>query len=339
MHSNLVRLLALCFVSLGWAYSQDPSFTIKVEVPLVLVDVSVMDGLGNWVNSLSREDFAVYEDGAQQEIHFFSPVSAPYNILLLFDRSGSTANKWAFMQQAAAGFINNLRPQDQVAIGTFDAEFRMLITWTDPRSDAVLALADLIRPHNAGGTVFYRALERAVRREFRKAPLGRRVLVVLTDGRDTSLYRQLVTTNVLRGAAEEPEYRKMLKAVREQRIPIYFVALNTDKNLDISPNRSDEYRNLGIIFPESTAADDYLFQVRRRMEEVAEVSGGRILFPKEIGDIVPLYEEIGRELGVAYSLGYAPTGRTQTKTYRKIEVKTRNDRLRIMQSRVGYYRD
>jgi VWFA-related protein len=323
------------FVSWTWVLAQEPLYILKVDVPYVSVDVSVRDLAGRTVTDLTQEDFEIYEDGIRQEIRNFSPVATAYNVLLLFDRSGSTQHKWAFMQRAVASFIASLRPQDRIAIGAFDSEFQMQLEWTGDRAKAVLALPELIRARAVGGTNLYGALDRVLRREFRKVT-GRRTIVVLTDGRDTSLYRDLVTRNRQLEPPEDRGFQKTLKTVRNQQIPLYFVGINTDRNLEPNLLGGDEYRNLQIIFRNSLVPQRYLQQTRIRMEQLAEASGGRILFPARIDEISPLYEQIARELGMSYSLGYISSNSTANDSFRQIQVRARNDKLRLTQSRNGY---
>src|SRR5262250_2567123 len=99
------RLFILAFVSVACVFAQVSDYTLKVDVPFVLVGVTVQDDHNKVVDDLSRQSFEIYEDGITQEIRYFSPVSTPYNIFLLFDRSGSTQDKWPLMQRAVAGFI------------------------------------------------------------------------------------------------------------------------------------------------------------------------------------------------------------------------------------------
>lgn len=336
MPRTVFRLVLASFVSGAWLLAQEPPYTLRVDVPFVSVDVTVTDAAGKIVGDLAQNDFDLFEDGIRQKIRYFSPVSAPYNIFLLFDRSGSTQHKWPFMQKAVAGFIANLRPQDRIAIGTFDYEFQMHVDWTGDRGKAVVALPDLIRPKAIGGTNFYDALEHVLSREFRKVT-GRRALVVLTDGRDTSLYREIFMKNRVLDPSEDRGYQKVFKAARQQRLPAYFVAVNTDRNFEPNTQGGDEYRNLMTIYGNSSTPRQYLTQVRIRMEQIAEVTGGRILFPARIEDIVPLYEQAGRELGTAYSLGYVSSNAPSNGAFRKIEVRTREGGLKLSQSRTGYY--
>jgi len=336
MSRTILRLLAAAFVSGTWLSAQIPDYALKVDVPFVFLDVTVQDASGKIINDLAQDTFEVYENGTRQEIRYFKPVSAPYNILLLFDRSGSTQDKWSLMQRAVAGFIAGLRPQDRIAIATFDSELQEQLNWTGDRQKALLALPQLLRPQKLGGTDFYGAVEQTLRREFTKAT-GRRVLVVLTDGRDTSIYKELMLRNRLLEPADDRRYQRVLKTARNQRIPIYVIAFNTDKNLE--PNRlgADEYARLQVVFPRSSVPQRYLAGVRKRMEELADVSAGRILYPERLEDIIPLYQQIGHELGTFYTVGYVSSNSDKDGAFRRIEMRTNDPSLRLTQSRNGYY--
>ncbi|PYS37455.1 MAG: hypothetical protein DMG14_21200 [Acidobacteria bacterium] len=336
MTRTILGLLSAAFVSGALVSAQVPDYTLRVDVPFVPVDVTVQDAAGKRINDLSADTFTVYENGIRQEIVYFLPVSTPYHILLLFDRSGSTQDKWLLMQRAVAGFIASLRPQDRIGIATFDDTVDVQLPWTSDRRKALLVLPQLIRVGRIGGTDFYGSVEQTLRREFKNTS-GRRALVVLTDGRDTSLYRDLVNRNRLLGPSEDRRYQKVLKAAKTQRIPIYFVAFNTDKNFQPNIIGGDEYRSLRVIFPSSNVADQYLAGVRARMEEMAEASSGRVLYPERLEDIVPLYQQIGNELGTAYTIGYISSNAAADGSFRRIEVRARDASLRVTQSRSGYY--
>jgi Ca-activated chloride channel family protein len=336
MTRMVVGLLAAAFVSGALVSAQVPNYTLRVDVPFVPVDVTVQDAFGRQINDLSADTFTLYENGIKQEIVYFLPVSTPYHILLLFDRSGSTQDKWLVMQRAVAGFIASLRPQDRIGIATFDETVDLQLPWTSDRRKALLVLPQLIRVGRIGGTDFYGSVEQTLRREFKNAT-GRRALVVLTDGRDTSLYKDVVNRNRLLGPKEDRPYQRVLKTAKTQRIPIYFVAFNTDKNFQPNIVGGDEYRSLRVIFPRSNVADQYLAAVRTRMEEMAQASGGRALYPERLEDIVPLYQQIGNELGTAYTIGYVSSNAAADGSFRRIEVRTRDTSLRLTQSRSGYY--
>src|SRR5690349_7384608 len=98
---RLFRLVLLGLIgAFGAATSaaQEPVYAMRVNVGLVSLDVTVMDAQNQPMTSLLQRDFTIYEDGAEQDIKHFSSLDTPYNILLLFDRSGSTESQWRTMQ-------------------------------------------------------------------------------------------------------------------------------------------------------------------------------------------------------------------------------------------------
>src|SRR5215831_2479595 len=336
MSHTILRLIGFAVVSGAVLAAQQPEYTLKVDVPYISVDVTVQDAAGQILGDLPADAFEVYENGIRQSVRSFSPVSTAYNVLLLFDRSGSTQDKWPLMQRAVAGFVANLRPQDKIAIASFDSELEFQQQWTGDRQAALLALPRLTEGYKIGETNFYDAVEHALRREFRKVS-GRRALVVLTDGRDTSFYKQLVTHDRLIDPKDERPFQNALKVARAERVPAYFIAFNTDRNLEPNTVGADEYRNLRVIYPNSEMPDRYLAAVRFRMEQLAEASGGRIIYPAKLQDIVPLYQQIGRELGTSYSVGYVSSNAARDGSLRRIQVRIRREGLRVTQSRTDYY--
>ena len=288
--------------------AQDPS-TLKLDVQVVSVDVTVVDSKGNLVNQLAKDDFLLSENGIPQSIAFFSPLSAPYNIFLLFDSSDSTRADHQFMVRAALALLDNLKPQDRLAFGSFDDRFRRHLSWTSDRNLAAAALREITQPHESYETRFYSALDETLRKEF-KGVIGRRAIVVLTDGQDTRMI-----------GGSNGDLKKVLQSAREQRIPVFIVALP-------GPLASQ------VVFPNTQA---YLESVRLNMQHIVDNSGGEILFSKDLDDVVRLYEQLGRRLGTAYSLGYVPSNSSTDGSFRRIQIKTRDDSLHLSQSREGYY--
>src|SRR5919109_2221235 len=154
-------------------------YTLKLDVPVVSIDVTAVDGKDNLFNDLTKDDFLIYENGIPQEIRFFSPVSTPYHVFLLFDSSGSTLNNRDFMRNAAAKLIENLRPQDSIAVGSFADNFQLKLAWSTDHKKAATALDAVARTNESNETRFYAALDRTLRSEF-KGVIGRRAVVVLT---------------------------------------------------------------------------------------------------------------------------------------------------------------
>jgi VWFA-related protein len=331
---RLVRLLLLGLIgilSAAAAAAQEPVYSMKVDVGLVSLDVSVMDAQQQPIAGLRERDFTVYEDGTVQEIRHFSSLDTPYNILLLFDRSSSTQDQWRTMQRAASAFVGNLRKQDRIALASFEDGITMLSGWTASHSQVDRALDGLLRRGPGGGTNLYWSLERATQREFRGIE-GRRAIIVWTDGRDNMLIRQTAAIGSPKSAKTDAGFQHTMTVLGGARIPVYFVALNTDRNPD---DLGDEYYLLDNRFPASGAAKAFITETRKRIEMLADVSGGRVFYPKNLRQIVPVYDQISRDMSTAYSLGYISTHGSE-QGHHTIEVRVRNG-ARVRQSRETYF--
>ena len=292
---------------------QDPVLQLRVDVPLVSVDVKVLDSRGQPMTSLTAKDFIIAEDGVEQPVAGFTSIDTPYNILLLFDRSGSTEELWTTMQRSAGRFVRNLRSQDRVALAAFDEGVMMLSGWNDSRDAARRALDELSDRGPGGGTNLYQSLERVTQREFYNTN-GRRAVVVLTDGRDTALLYQRQRGNGL----SDPVFQRTANIVRASRVPVYFVALNTDKNRNAGPGGSETL----------------IREARARMELLAGVSGGGIFFPRGTREIVDVYDQVSRDLSSSYSLAYTSTHSAVPGQTHRIEIRVH--RASVKQSRNEY---
>jgi hypothetical protein len=157
---------------------------------------------------------------------------------------------------------------------------------------------------------------------------------VLTDGRDSTLGKQTLATGSARNAANDPAFQQTLAVIREARIPLYFVALNTDQN----PGGSlgDDYYSLESRYFTGRSGMAFLAEVRRRMELLADASGGRVFFPKNLRDVVVIYDDISLDMSTAYSLSYISSHGAASGVTRKIEVRVRRRDATVRQSRDRY---
>jgi len=119
---------------------------------------------------------------------------------------------------------------------------------------------------------------------------------------------------------------QMIELARRERVPIYVVGIS---------NSSNEVSRLAMAYS-GMVAESYVNAVGTRLEQLAESSGGRVLFTKRLDEIVPLYTQISRELGSAYSIGYVSSLPVSEQGFREIKVTTSDRRLRVVQSRSGY---
>lgn len=336
----LRRALFITAAGTSLAFVQSPAgpgeFTLRVDVPVVSLDVSVTDADGRPVVGLDRDDFEILEDGEPQRIRYFSASTAPYHAYLLVDASGSTQNKWPLMQQAVEAFVGALEPEDHVSIGLFGHVHTRMSEWNDPRSKTLGALEPAMTLGPIAGTSeVYDAIRDVLEDGFEAIP-ERKALIVLTDGRDTSFYREAIRRNDVPGIDDDERFRSLKAEVSKRGVPVYIVAVNTDRNRETNILGGDEYRNLEILYPGTGLGDAYLEGVRERMEEIANVSGGRVLFPESLEDLRVPFREIARTLSQAYSLGYVPEEEASDHDRREIGVRVGGPGWVVRQSRTAY---
>ena len=116
---------------------QQPSFRAGVE--LVSLNVTVTDA-GKYVTDLAATDFAVYEDGAKQDVTFFNKSNLPIALAFLVDTSASMETKLQTAQEAAIGFARKLRTQDLAEVVDFDSRVVVLANFTNNIGDLEAAI-------------------------------------------------------------------------------------------------------------------------------------------------------------------------------------------------------
>jgi len=168
--------------------AQAPSATIRTEVSLVNVIFSVLDRANRPVAGLSMGDFLVFEDRKPQKIEYFSRLNEnqelPLTIALLVDTSGSVRSKLEYEKLTAAEFLRTVvrRNKDQALLIQFDSEVRLVQDYTDDPETLIRALETL----DAGNsTSLYDAVYLAAEERL-KEEAGRKIIVAITDGDDTS---------------------------------------------------------------------------------------------------------------------------------------------------------
>jgi VWFA-related protein len=310
------------------------SLRLSVDVSLVTVDVEVTDSSDRLVTTLTKDDFQVFEDGTQQELRSFDSVDTPYNILLLFDCSPSTEPNWPFLLQAMNRFTQTLRLQDRVAIGQFGGGFKILQKWFAASSSS-LEVKVQTRDPVCSGTDFYAAVLRSV--EELRTQKGRKGAVILSDGVHVGIPFQRGNNGGASSRAryvdsvDDAGFQKVVRGISESSAVLYFVAVDTD--LNPGAVRTGEGSGGGTFNPEEIYNRQ---QIRARLERLAARTGGRVVFPHKPDEVVGLFEQIGRELGKSYSLGYVPANPQRNGAFRKIEVRVRDRALHVRQSREGY---
>jgi VWFA-related protein len=172
-------LVALGIVLAG--YSQEPASIIKVQVRLVEVYASIHDQKGHFVDGLSRENFQVLEDGKPQQIAAFDSTSQSLSCAILLDTTESMNEALPRVKNSIVKLIDELSPQDSVAIYTFDQRLVIRQEFTTDKSAAKRAA---LRTRAEGATALFDALSEATQELAQRS--GKKVLVLFTDGDDNS---------------------------------------------------------------------------------------------------------------------------------------------------------
>jgi Ca-activated chloride channel family protein len=292
--------------------------SISVDVGLVSVDVTVIDFQGRSVSDRTRDDFEILEDGIPQNIRNFVSVESPYNVLFLLDCSESTRDQLKLLVNTMQQFVGQLRTTDRIAVAAFGSRVHTLLDWSADKKRTINFVDDPI----CRSTDFYGALDWSVRKL--REVSGRRGVVVFSDGFHTEVARKEMAVNGVRAMRvispkDDHEFQRVATRVRQAGSPFYFIAVDTDLN----PG------------PSYAGPVPDLQQIRARLEQLADESGGRIVFPKNAQDVVPLFVQITRELGTSYSLAYTPSHAHDGKLH-GVEVRVRGGNYQVHQSRKTY---
>jgi VWFA-related protein len=287
---------------------------IRVDTRLVSVNVSVVDrGTSRVLNDLTRNDFRLYEDNTQQEIRNFEAASAPFNLVLLIDLSGSTARVVDLIKAAALHFVEAARPFDRVGVITFAGSQVVVSPLTTDRQALRQRINGIQRPD--GSTKLYDSLAFAMDEVFREAKDSRRnAIVAISDGMDS------VMPNVT-GEGSTRTYEEVIRQAREFDGIIYSIWTDTQSYEPLSP---------GDIQQETfDLAHD-------RMKELAETGGGAFYECQELQDLAGAYDRVVADLGTLYTLSYNPTNKVRDGSWRTIRVNV-NRSNSVARAKRGYF--
>ena len=294
----MTRLLCTIFVATALTLAQPAQEqTIKVDVDLVNLYLTVCTHRGKLVSNLGPQNFSVFEDGQRQSItHFSRESDVPLTIVLLIDTSGSVWDKIRFEKEAAANFLSAVvRPaRDKAAIVTFDHVFELLHDYTD---DPAVLSAAVRRIHVGGGTRLYDALYFVIQEKL-SGPEERKVVVVITDGDDKSSRRS-------------PQ--EVVELAHRNDVSIYAISMNALGQKKESAVRSDEV-----------------------LRVLATETGGMGLFPTKLDKLSSNFQRIADELRSQYTIGYRSTNEKRDGTFRKIQIELNKPQYSI-RTRPGYF--
>jgi len=256
------------------------------------IEFTATDEEGKYLN-LSSEDLEIVENGVPQTLESFQEAVQPVSIVLALDASGSMKKKEVEIVASAQEFVQALRPQDRLAIVTFADRVVFAFDLSENRQFAAEAIAGY---RANGGTSLYDGLADSLIRL--KRSQGRRVVVVMTDGRDEN------NPGTAPGSVRKLE--DVLKLLNETGAVVFAIGLGT--NVDQGPLR-----------------------------EIANKSGGRAYFPTDVSDLPAEYRRVVDDLRRRYVVGFTSSHIQRDGSWRNVEVRVKSAPNARILSPGGYF--
>lgn len=276
-------------------------YSLKVDVPEVTVDVGVLlEKTGQFVPGLKPSNFKLYENGVEQKVSGFKRVEAPITALLLceFANSNYTYSFLYDMRNAAWEFAQQLRPQDYVALMTFDMRTQIWLDFTQDKRQLLNAIQSLVIPGFNERNLFdalYEAEDRLSRIE------GHKYIILIASGRDT--FSKLTLDKIYQKVKTTPD--------------ITIFAISTGGALramtEGGGGMNQQMRDI-----------DYL-QADNEMKTFAKMTGGMFFQPRFVGEMPDIFGDINKAIRSKYELVYHPSNPKQDGTYRKLRVELVDD--------------
>jgi len=286
---------------------------IRVDSQLVTLNLSVIDRNTNrGIVGLSRNDFRLFENGAEQEILQFESSLAPFDLLLLIDLSGSTRDKVKLIRSAALRFVDAARSFDRIGVISFAASPALVSPLTLDRQSLRRRLNAM--DTSTGDTKLYDATDFAMKELLQDTKNARRTaIIVMSDGLDGNI-------DGVQGEGSKLSYKDLLGRVQVFDGVLYSLWLNT------------EYESLSPLDTQPEAFD----AGHDRMQKMSDTGAGVFYEVDRLEDLAGAYERVVADLGTVYGLAYRPTDKVRDGKWRAIRVNV--DRASaVARGKRGYY--
>jgi VWFA-related protein len=270
------------------------SFSMRVDVPLVNLNVNViLDKTHQFVPGLRANNFLVLEDGVEQKVDTVRVTQTPITAVMLLEFASTSWNHIQDMQQSAVGFYHSLRPDDYVAVITYDLRTHILADFTNNKE----VLADSIRSLRIPGfsdtnlfDALYETLDRTSRID------GRKYIILIGSGRDT--FSKLTLDDIL----------KKIKATPN--VTIFSIGTGA---------LSAEMGGMGLGMRGGGSHIDTL-QAQNQLKTFAQMTGGMYFYPMFLGEIPDIFAQINSSIRNQYVVTYRPSNTRNDGSYRHVQV-------------------
>lgn len=284
-----------------------PDFSLRVDVPLVNVDVFVTTKDGQFIPNLTSQHFRVYEDGVPQKISSFTQGEAAITAVLLVEYAAPrpmllTSNcaqpSYEFLinsLQASYSFANSLKPEDWIAVISYDMRPHILVDFTQDKHGVYQGLRQLNYPGFSETNLFdalYDTLDRLEGVE------GRKYIILVSSGCDS--FSRINYDDILKKVKATPN------------VTIFSVATGEAwlRRVDAYAGERHDVRMMQVEF----------LQAKNQLATFARLTGGRSYVPQFDAEFPQIFQDIAGSIRQQYKLSYRPTNAKQDGTFRKIKV-------------------
>jgi len=270
------------------------TYSLRVDVPLVNLNVNViLDKTHQFVPGLKPNNFLVLEDGVEQKVDSVRITQTPITAVMLLEFA---ANSWTYirdMQQSAIGFYHSMRPQDYVAVITYDLHTHILTDFTNNQETIANSLRTLMIPGFSDTNLFdalYETLDRTSRID------GRKYIILIGSGRDT--FSKLTLDKILAKIKATPN------------VTIFSIGTGA---------LSAEMGGGGFGMRGGMGRMDTL-QAQNQLKTFATMTGGMYFYPMFLGEIPDIFSQINQSIRNQYVVTYRPTNTKNDGSYRHVQV-------------------
>ena len=269
--------------------------TFRSDAITVTVDTAVVDNKGHFIPGLPKTNFRILEDGVPQQISGFSLGEAPMTIAMVVEFSAKFQQyysyPWFQTLSAAYGFLQNLKPDDYIAIIAYDLRTEILCDFTNDRAQIGEAMQRMRIPGFSESNLYDALVDTAQRMQDIE---GRKAIVLISSGIDT--FSKLT-------------FDKTRRALQDAGVPVYTVGL-----MQAQREMADASGAMG-----SVQRLDFL-QADNQMRTFASETGGMSFFPRFEGEMPNIFQSITQALRTNYVLSYNPSNQARDGKVRRIKV-------------------
>jgi VWFA-related protein len=275
-------------------------FVLRSDVEEVSLNVTVLNGSGQIVQNLRKEDFHITEDGVAQTLLSFQHQDIPVSIGLVVDNSGSMYKKRPAVNKSALDLVAASNPQDEAFVVNFADEAYIDQEFT---SNAAKLRDGLAHIESRGGTALYDAVVASADKLAADAKRPKQVIVIITDGEDN---------------ASNLNLEQAIRRVQQLSGPVIY--------------------SVGLLFGDEMSRSE-VRHARRALEMLSQETGGIAFFPKSLDQVDEIAAEVARDIRSQYTLAYHSTKPSTDPGFRRVLVMAQakgQGKLNV-RTRTGYF--